>query len=579
MNNIVSDRNSYDHSLSPMTITHQTPTSSTVLNDPQPILHLCRQSTSGQTYGARGTISLCRYENNGGNSRTRMDISLAHNFYDNINILSCLSSGYVGIGTTAPSAFLHISETIGTAAGANNGSIILDHENSGGVSSIIFRSKINRGSDFGYIQYNDNLGSGENGKLIIGTQNDADDDILLLPSGKVGIGTAFPQTLLDVNGTINATALNSSGVISANGDSLVFPSTLKDYKISLFGTSGWGFGIQQGQLKYMSGGNHKFYNDATNTFTIDGSGNTSCIGTISCSTINASGMTFNDSSYINYPNYLYFKNTTANKTITMSAGNLNVPENINVSGYINLSTTFSFLTFADKWKIGVATANGVTNSLIFSHVDTGINSYWWLSGTQTATQSDISDERIKKEIEPINDGLNKLMKLKPKEYYLCDDRDYNKKYGVIAQDVEIDFPELIFTDTEYIANIYSYATYDNFIITFDKDITDLIQLDDELKIVLDNNDKNNLEIVLDDTPYNNRYKKRYCKVIEIVDNYSFKIDIELKEENVFVFGKKVNDFKKLDYQSLYCLNISATQELYKIIKELQARIEVLENKA
>ena len=171
------------------------------------------------------------------------------------------------------------------------------------------------------------------------------------------------------------------------------------------------------------------------------------------------------------------------------------------------------------------------------------------------------------------------MKLKPKEYYLCDDKDYNKKFGVIAQDVEIDFPELIHTDTEYIANINSYATYDNFIITFDKVITDLINLDDELKIVLDNNDKNNLEIVLDDTPYNNRYKKRYCKVIEIIDDYSFKIDIELKEENVFVFGKKVNDFKKLDYQSLYCLNISATQELYKIIKELQARIEVLENKA
>ena len=100
-----------------------------------------------------------------------------------------------------------------------------------------------------------------------------------------------------------------------------------------------------------------------------------------------------------------------------------------------------------------------------------------------------------------------------------------------------------------------------------------------MKILFDNNDKNNLEIIIDDTPYNNRYKKRYCKVVEIIDNYSFKIDIELKEENIFVFGKKVNDFKKLDYQSLYCLNIAATQELYKIIKDLQARIEILENKA
>jgi hypothetical protein len=137
---------------------------------------------------------------------------------------------------------------------------------------------------------------------------------------------------------------------------------------------------------------------------------------------------------------------------------------------------------------------------------------------------------------------------------------------------------LVYTDTEYIANIYSYATYDNFTITFDKDITDLINIDDELKILLDNNDKNNLEIVLDDTPYNNRYKRKYCKVVEIIDNYSFRIDIELKETNVFVFGKKVNDFKKLDYQSLYCLNIAATQELYNIIKQLENRISILETK-
>jgi hypothetical protein len=36
---------------------------------------------------------------------------------------------------------------------------------------------------------------------------------------------------------------------------------------------------------------------------------------------------------------------------------------------------------------------------------------------------------------------------------------------------------------------------------------DLITVDDELKIVLDNNNKNNLEIAINDTPYNNRYKK------------------------------------------------------------------------
>jgi hypothetical protein len=268
----------------------------------------------------------------------------------------------------------------------------------------------------------------------------------------------------------------------------------------------------------------------------------------------------------------------------MTAGNLNVPESLNVTGYINLTTTSSYLTFANKWKIYVGTVNGITNSLIFNHSEGSINSNWWFNGTQTNTQSEISDERVKKQIGNIENPLNKFMLLKPKEYYLCEDKDYNKKFGIIAQDVEVDFPELIYTDTEYIANIYCYATYDNFTITFDKEITDLIDIDDELKILLDNNDRNNLEIVLDDTPYNNRYKRKYCKVVEIIDNYSFRIDKELNETNIFVFGKKVNDFKKLDYESLYCLNIAATQELYKliqqqntIIQDLQNRINILEN--
>jgi hypothetical protein len=96
---------------------------------------------------------------------------------------------------------------------------------------------------------------------------------------------------------------------------------------------------------------------------------------------------------------------------------------------------------------------------------------------------------------------------------------------------------------------------------------------------LDNNDKSNLEIIIDDTPYNNRYKKRFVKVVEIIDNYSFRIDKELKEdEKIFIHGKKVNDFKRLDYECLYCLNIAATQELYKIIQQLQERISILETR-
>ncbi len=79
----------------------------------------------------------------------------------------------------------------------------------------------------------------------------------------------------------------------------------------------------------------------------------------------------------------------------MTAGNLNIPVNLEVVGDINLSSS-SFITWNNKWFLYQASANGNANSLIFNHVDTSINSYWYFSGTQTNTASEISDERVKK---------------------------------------------------------------------------------------------------------------------------------------------------------------------------------------
>jgi hypothetical protein len=129
-------------------------------------------------------------------------------------------AGSLGIGTTTAGYKLdvrgntRILETTGTTAQANTGTLVLEHANSGGASSIVFRSAVNAGSDFGYIQYNDNTGSGENAKLRIGTSNDADDDIVLEPSGRVGI-KINPSYTLDVAGDINC-----SGTFRRNGTDL-----------------------------------------------------------------------------------------------------------------------------------------------------------------------------------------------------------------------------------------------------------------------------------------------------------------------------------------------------------------------
>ena len=150
--------------------------------------------------------------------------------------MTILPSGYVGIGSSNPQAKLHILEASGTAAAPNYGSIIIDHDNSGGASSITFRSKVNQGSDYGYIQYQDAAtvgGGGESAKLIIGTQNDADDDILLMPSGGVGINTSSSGGYkLYINGNTTITGQTRLTQIFNYGETLT-------YTADFTGSSGW----------------------------------------------------------------------------------------------------------------------------------------------------------------------------------------------------------------------------------------------------------------------------------------------------------------------------------------------------
>jgi len=250
---------------------------------------------------------------------------------------------------------------------------------------------------------------------------------------------------------------------------------------------------------------------------------------------------------------------------------------------------------AGGW-VGAVGGAGGSGIVIIRYSIAGVNSKWWFNGTTTSTNSEISDERIKKNIIDIPNGLDKLMLINPKEYCLCDDKDYHKKYGIVAQDI-YQIPELnhlVYKDDDYIANIYSSGSYDNssglFIINSLKNINGLIDINNEIKILLNNNKDIHQEIIIEELPYQNRYKKRFVKVKRIIDDYSFEIfdDIELTnidKTNLFIYGKKINDFHKLDYNSLYTLNIKANQEIYDIIKNnyntldnLTTRIKNLENK-
>ena len=120
--------------------------------------------------------------------------------------------GNIGIGSSVPEAKLNIREITGTPASALSGTLLLDHEDPGGASSIVFRSKVNRGGgDHAFIEFRDKnplINDGEAALLTIGMQNDSNDHIALIPSGNVGIGTTTPGAKLDVNGSVRCSSIS-----------------------------------------------------------------------------------------------------------------------------------------------------------------------------------------------------------------------------------------------------------------------------------------------------------------------------------------------------------------------------------
>jgi len=68
------------------------------------------------------------------------------------------------------------------------------------------------------------------------------------------------------------------------------------------------------------------------------------------------------------------------------------------------------------------------------------------------------------------------------------------------------------------------------------------------------------------------------KMVELVGDENNCFNFKEKWENVFCYGKEVDDFHTLDKQKLFALNFSATQELDRLVAKLTNRINVLEAK-
>lgn len=236
----VADDSTYTYDTNTLMVVHQTPTTSTVLNDPKTVLLLARQGTSGQAFGAAAALSLSRYENSGVNARTRLDFTLAHTNFLAVSpttVMTMLSSGDVGIGTTAPAAILHVYKGIN----ANNIA-------SSGTTDA---SLISRIASAGVVGIDSGIVNSGNAWLAARNINDFSINYPLLLNpiiGTVGIGTQAPISStgygwLTINGATNgsATSWATGGTENFriqinNGVSAVYLNTISNWPM-LFQTN------------------------------------------------------------------------------------------------------------------------------------------------------------------------------------------------------------------------------------------------------------------------------------------------------------------------------------------------------
>jgi len=166
-----------------------------------------------------------------------------------------------------------------------------------------------------------------------------------------------------------------------------------------------------------------------------------------------------------------------------------------------------------------------------------------------------SDERTKKDISVSSskEDLETLSKIEISNYKYIDEgqgpREHKK---VIAQQVMKHYPTAVSINKDVVPCIYKKSTIQDGKINVE---IDCCKVGDKVKLIYPDGNKELVEIVES-------------------DGKTVKVNSDSSGE-VFVYGKEVEDYHSVDYDALAMLNISATQELHKIIKELQIEINKL----
>ncbi len=190
------------------------------------------------------------------------------------------------------------------------------------------------------------------------------------------------------------------------------------------------------------------------------------------------------------------------------------------------------------------------------------------AGTVRAAQFyAVSDVRIKEAVERSDQAadLKALLKLKISDYGYVDlvGKGNQRKKGLIAQQVKEVVPQVVAdNNVDFIPNIYAMAKKILWN-SSEQQLTITINQAHELQV------GNVVRLIADQGA-------KEKAVIEILDDSSFIVG-EWSEptEQLFVFGKQVDDFHTVDYDQVAMLGVSAIQALHDDVQDLRQEVRDL----
>jgi hypothetical protein len=242
------------------------------------------------------------------------------------------------------------------------------------------------------------------------------------------------------------------------------------------------------------------------------------------------------------------------------------------TGITAISNSSSFYWDSVNLRLGIGTNAPAYPLHVTTSVNGSIGSYGYLNSSGTGTASGggfisifavgrvvaqevdaTSDARIKNIIGPSDtvSDLETLKKLRITDYRYIDviQKGNQPKKGVIAQEVERVYPDAVRTLSDFIPSVYAVADS----VLYNEathDLTITVPKDHGLAV------GDTVRIIAGDAGTVDK------SVAAVLSDDTFVLSgVEKAASKVFVFGKKVDDFRVVDYDQLFSINIGATQQL------------------